>query len=285
MRIKNLPANIKPYACHGLELDEPSPGSDWVGDCPECNKHKFYINEATGQYDCKVCGISGNTITFITELAKRLYTATTPRQYRQLSASRSKAKVHGEEYTHKLPVEVLKDFKVAYNKSTNEWVFPCRSPKGTVRDLRHWHDGLMMATAGIKLQLGGEDRIAKVARDGEIWMCEGEWDAVWMQYLLNECNNKKDKVCWLPGANVFKQPWVKLFNNKTINVMHDADKGGDEGALRVHKMLKKAVKSGKYINWPEGADKGFDLRDFIIYGFATGDSEQSEQYPLYWVYE
>lgn len=268
MKIKDLPQNIKPFACHGMELHKPNNSGNWLSNCPYCSKErKFYVNEKSGQWDCKVCGANGNIITFITDLSTRLVKNTTAAQYRKLGTDRGTTNIGGEVFTHRLSTPILKSFKVGFNQETAEWCIPCFSARETVKDLRHWSNGQMMATAGIKLQLGGENRIVK-SKGHKVWICEGEWDAIWLYKLFNDLS-MKDVVCWLPGAGVFKDDWIKLFKGKEVVCVFDADKAGDEAQLRAYKKLKGIVKQQEYVNWPEQVQKGFDLRDFIIWGYAN----------------
>ena len=271
IRLKDLPQNIKPFACHGIEVEKPNNSGNWVADCPYCEKErKFFITEETGQWDCKSCGKSGNIITFLTDLSKRLKKNTTPKLFRKLSLDRGTTRIGDTTYIHKLPVSIIRDFNIGYNIDTAEWCIPCITSRRTVKDLRHWHDGQMMATAGIKLQLGGEDRIIKSKK---VWICEGEWDAIWLQALLKDLNIK-DGICWVPGASVFKDNWVKLFKDKDVICVMDADQAGDTGQERVYKKIKGVTKKLSFVNWPDQVQEGFDLRDFIIYGYAVEDEPE-----------
>src|SRR5690606_24315283 len=92
------PANVRPYDCHGCDMREPPPGmSDWIGDCPFCGKEQhLYVEPTEGLFDCKVCGESGNVVSFLTRLADKLATDTPRRALRELSAQRG------------IPVGVLK---------------------------------------------------------------------------------------------------------------------------------------------------------------------------------
>ena len=57
------------YRRHVKDLRKVSSGPEHVGECPfkECNdnsKMKFFVNVESGLYHCKICGASGNAITF-----------------------------------------------------------------------------------------------------------------------------------------------------------------------------------------------------------------------------
>ena len=66
-----IPKILWPLVACGNEFTEGT-GDQWVSGCPFCGKENhFYANPQTGQWDCKVCGESGNAITFLTKMAEQ----------------------------------------------------------------------------------------------------------------------------------------------------------------------------------------------------------------------
>lgn len=268
-KLKDLPEGVRPYACHGIDFTETEGSEDWQGDCWECGKEKHtYVNPKTGQFDCKVCGNSGNAITFLSQLHKLLEEETTDEQLKELAENRGTTKVGRRAYKKQIPLKTMRKFGIVFNDITDEWLIPIYGPNGTVRDLRRYANKQMFATAGIKLQLGGEDRLAKAKRDEPIYLCEGEWDAVVLDWLLRS-SKALGVVVWVPGATVLKADWGKKFKSKRVIAIYDNDRAGDQGQTRCAKIIGPHAKSLKFVCWPDTKPKGYDLRDHVIKLLAT----------------
>ena len=84
----NEQSKLSVYTHHGVILTQK--GSQSVGDCPFCDKEeKFYVSNKKGMYDCKVCGASGNTYTFLTEISKLCRDQTSEKDYKAFGKKRS----------------------------------------------------------------------------------------------------------------------------------------------------------------------------------------------------
>ena len=71
---------ISAFRHHGVTLS--GSGAQLKGTCPFCQKEgHFYVATATGQWDCKRCGLSGNVYNFLNEWHKVWLEATTPEDY------------------------------------------------------------------------------------------------------------------------------------------------------------------------------------------------------------
>lgn len=266
LRIKSAPQALKPFLCHGINLDLEEGAEEALGDCPKCGKHDhLYINKDTGQFNCKVCGFSGNAISFLTWLSKELQKSTTKAELETLGKNRGSTKIGRKRYESQIPIKVLKSFGVCFNDVTKEWLIPIRNETGsTIRDLRRWGRGQMFATAGMKIQLGGLERLKKVPNTGTVFMCEGDWDPMAMQWLLDSLGRSMDCVVWTPGATVFKEDWVKYLKGRKIVAIYDSDRAGDEGQELCLKRMAKEASELKFVCWPESKPKGYDLRDYIV---------------------
>ena len=121
------------------------------GECPFCSgRNKFYLNPKTGQFDCKKCSRTGNTVSFLEQVVQYWRGATKRKHYKALS------KLRGG-----IPAEAFASWGLAYDGDA--WLFPCLSETGTMRDIRHWRPNVkgIRSTKGCKTQLFGMDRIAE----------------------------------------------------------------------------------------------------------------------------
>jgi hypothetical protein len=243
----------------------PAEGADWFGDCLFCGKEKhFYVNIKREVWDCKVCGKSGNKITLLTKIYEAALAKTKIRELETLSKHRS------------LPVSVLKKFGVAWHADLKRWLIPGKSTRGTIHDLRQYDikKKLMLSVAGCKTQLLGQDLLTKAREGSTVWLCEGEWDAMALRWLLDEAGTgKTDTVVAVPGASVFKNEWTELFQGKHVIACYDADSAGELGATKAKKLLGSVSRSLKFVVWPESRPKGYDIRDHVTKGLETASTE------------
>lgn len=244
---------LAPFECHGIEFSDTT-GNNKVGDCPFCDKEEhFYVDAETGQWDCKHCGLSGNTVTFLGRMAAKIHKETPKEKFKELEDLRG------------LPYQVFRDHKMGWDG--HMWLIPIFSETETVRDIRRWDGKNMMSTTGCSLQLFGLDQLAgRRSSRGEnrVWICEGEWDAMAMGWLLRAAGNKEDVVVGPPGAHVFKEKWFKWFKGWRALLVYDNDDPGDTGSLKLGHALKGEAYDIKYIHWPGTRPQGFDIRDFVV---------------------
>ena len=275
-KTKEAPPGVRPFICHGVELS-PQLGSkaNWVGDCFNCGKEKhLFVSPKKGQGDCKVCGWEGNAITFMTQLQQLLAEETTDEELAQFGEDRGRVKIGRKKYQATIPVEILKSFGVALNRVTGEWLVPCISERGTVRDLRRrMKDGNVRSTWGANLFLGGADRVNASTRS-TVWICEGEWDAIALAWLLKEAG-ADGVVCWVPGASSFKPDWVEYFKNRDVIAVYDADDAGDRAAGKLVEKMGTAPASLRFVAWPDSKPKGYDLRDYVVRCMSTNKNPQA----------
>ena len=246
---EKLPEQLRPYGSHGVELS-PGPGNadDWHGDCPFCEKRgKFYVDAETGKHDCKVCGASGNAITFLTRIAKAAADGTTRTRYAELVKSRG------------IPAGLFRDAGIGYRNG--EWLVPCVSETNTVRDLRRYDGKKTLSTAGCKSQLWGADRLAAAGEGARVLLAEGEWDGLAGRWMLRDAG-EDGVVVAVPGATVFKPEWAKLFAGKRVVTVYDNDDAGDRGQIKAEQALRGVALELSHVCWPEDHKEGYDLRDF-----------------------
>lgn len=245
---------LKPFVCHGLD-PRLVPGHDAQADCPFCGKPKhFFLNPETGQWDCKVCGRSGNVHTFLREVCIATAKRTTRDQYLELSRDRG------------IPTGILKDAGVGFDGAN--WLIPSRGETGAVRDVRRWNKKTrkVMATDGCATQLWNADKLRAAPPGALVLLCEGDWDGLAAEWLIRDDGNSASRgpavAVAVPGATVFKADWVSLFNDKNVVCLYDHDEAGAAGENKANEAISSCASSIKFVHWPKGSPEGFDTRDF-----------------------
>lgn len=254
-------SKTKLFISNGVKIQPgPDEDSNWVGNCPFCGKQsRFHVNPFKGVWDCKVCGESGNEISFLTKISEKFVNDISRADRKRLSKHRS------------IPSGILSKFEIGYNELLDCYSIPIRGESGAVKDVRRYDlkTKKLKSTAGCKLQLWGADRLKEAKSGSRVWLCEGEWDGMAMDWLLREAEVIGDVVVSVPGANTFKEEWHKLFKGMDVVVPYDNDQAGDKGSLKVYKKIKKVAASLSFVHWPDSKDNGYDLRDYIVAAFES----------------
>jgi len=242
---------LRVFETHGV-IFAGTRGEEHYGLCPFTGKEdKFYVNETSMLWDSKTAGVGGDIAKFLFLIAKQNAEQLTSSIKRRLSSHRN------------LPVEAFKFWHTGWDGQRYTW--PVRNAKGIVQDIRHYQLGKsMMSTAGCSTCLMGSEWLVKKPKD-PVYLCEGEWDAIALQWLLSALHRPGVVLC-VPGVGTFKQEWVPWFNGRTVHVLYDADEAGENGDLLIQKRLSEVTKKITYTHWPDSVDRGFDTRDWIIYG-------------------
>jgi len=250
---ENVKSKLATFEAHGF-VEEEEVGEDNVrGVCPFCGKSKFYVNQATGQWDCKSgsCGRTGNLLTFLAQVVEFYSDFAEETDWQQLEQNRG------------LSLAVLQGSGIVWNGT--EWLLPVRTVRGTVQDLRRFRFGdgqpKLLSTKGCNVGLFGAEGLS--AEVGMVYVCEGEWDCLAMREMIaKESNEKTPCACvGVPGAGTWKDEWSELLRGKRVFLAYDHDKAGHEGMRKVARKLAGVARSVKGIEWPETTPKGFDLRD------------------------
>lgn len=240
-------SKLRAFEIHGVEFEGQS-GTQHYGVCPFTGKSgKFYVNSKTLLWDSKTANLKGNLYTFLG--AKGEFNALDC-DYTELTKLR------------KLPAEAFKPWGVGFDGS--KYTIPVRNEKGRVVDLRYWRPKIkgVWTTKGCKPGLLGAERLAGAHPNKPIFICEGEWDAMALQYLLVRCK-KGGVVVGLPGASTFRPEWVEYFDNRDVYLCYDNDDAGAEGELKAYKLLKAGARTLHILRFSEDATEGYDVRDFV----------------------
>lgn len=241
------------FEFHTGQESEPK-GSQNVMTCPFCGKEEhFFFNEAN-QYDCKVCGKSGNQYTFIRDWYEKLDNNTD-------AASKYLATLRD------LPVLAFQKIKVKFNPENNSWVIPTYKA-GKISNLYKVIERKDKETGKNYFQIFGSPALNAALFnwpehiEQTVYVCEGHWDKIAGDAMTV---GKPITCIGVPGASTFLAEWAKLLADKDVVFCYDNDDAGREGMERViYSVLAKTPqkpKSIKYIKWTEEHKKGFDLND------------------------
>ena len=245
-------AKAKTFAAHGVEW-RGLRGNQLFGMCPFSGKaDKFYLNVDNWLWDSKSAGLSGNITTFLELIHKEYRENIGEDEYIALAGHRG------------IPKSELEYWDIGW--SGDRYVLPVRDNTGHIVDLRIYdlETKQMRSTAGCNTGLIGAQAFKDDATS-PVYLCEGEWDAMALRWLLR-LNKAEGIVVGAPGAGTFKQEWVPWFSGRRVHVHYDHDAPGIKGELTVDKRLRTAVKSLQYVHWPEDLPDGFDVRDWVKYG-------------------
>ncbi len=264
---KVVESKLDAYSFHGLDPQHRPGDKEAIADCPFCEKEgHFYINVATGQFSCKAggCGESGNVYSFLQKIHDQKLQETTKREWENLSSLRSG-----------LPWQAFKKAKLAYDQNLDRWLLPSTNGNGKIADLRVWSvdNPHFWSTKGCTVQLYGGSQLATDAAtqkpNATIYICEGEWDAIALLWLLeqNEIPQSQYIIVGPPGSSTFKKEWSAYFKGRNVVLLYDNDTAGLKGMEMVTALLDPVAKSLHQIHWPSDAtdlfpDK-YDIRDFV----------------------
>lgn len=244
-------SKLKLFEAHGVEFAGTS-GDEAFGTCPFTGKeNKFYVNQRTWLWDSKTAGISGNIPQFLEKMSDQYEQALTPSLLRKLAENRG------------LPDAAFKGWHVGWNGST--YTIPVRDPGNHVVDIRLYRLGKrVISTPGVQVGLLGVHHF-KSDMAVPIYLCEGEWDAIALRWLL-KILKEPGHVCAVPGAGIFKQEWAAWFSGRTVHTLFDADEAGDNAEIMVWKKLGFHAQRLSFVHWPAEVKPGFDIRDWVMYG-------------------
>lgn len=257
------------FAFHGVEFHKTD-GDEVQGDCPFCSKERhFFVNTKTGQYDCKSCSSKGNHYTFLQKLHAKFLKETTKEQYQELSHARSN-----------LPWGIFKTNRLAYDHNLDRWLLPVTNGNSKIADVRVWDSfggdkPQLRTTKHCKVQLfGGTELLNSTNLNAKVYICEGEWDAIALQWLFNKLELPQSSylIVGVPGCGTFKEEWANACKGRDIILLYDNDTAGSEGMDRATKLLQPLAKSISRIAWPSDSDlfpEKYDLRDFICDRLST----------------
>lgn len=258
--MNSLPMIVRVMRAWGVELESVQETEEWGGECPFCEKpgQKFFANARRLAWHCKRCGLAGDISGFLTEVHRRALARTTDEDYVRLAAHRS------------LPRYLFKKAGIAWHRETQRWAVPGWDWRGVVRDLRRYDpDGepgqRMKSTPSCHPQMLGARSLSGLHANARVWVCEGEWDGLALDWALTKAGITRDQAVAVavPGAGIFAQEWVPLLARHRVAVAYDHDPAGARGAAHVLDMLRSVARSIEFVRWPDDAAASYDVRDLI----------------------
>lgn len=239
--------SLRGFELHGVTFRKKI-GNQRQGDCPFCGKEgHFYANETNKLWDCKRCGEKGNFPNFLELVAKRNADALGDKEKKVLARDRG------------LPWEAFSGWGVGWDG--HNYTFPITNPDKKVVDLRIYRPGgRAQATPTANLGLFGASNLAK---QGPVYVCEGEWDGIAFDWLVSKKLAKEGAVVAVPGASVFKKEWVPWFQNREVIGLYDNDAAGEQGHKKLYEALNGVASSVRIAEWPSGLPEGWDVRDHV----------------------
>jgi hypothetical protein len=245
------------YLSLGLDFHHAE-GDEQKTTCPFCKKNSLHVNKTNGLFHCKSCTKSGNKYTFLQYYYDHWKDRTSDKHLEAIAMDRD------------LPIEAFQDADIAYDKSQAVYLIPVQNEKGSMVNLGRWdiqrgEDGKsrpVYSLKGCKVHLFN---LASLASMPTVWLCEGPWDQISLNYLFAETRCKDSAVLAVPGASTFKPEWTQYFEGKHVVLCYDNDDPGKKGLERTAKLLQENCRlaSLSKIVWPESYPSGFDLRDFV----------------------
>lgn len=253
---------LKSFEFHGITFKKH--GNQAVADCPLCNKEAhFFVNPKTGQWDCKVCGESGNLYSFLTKFHESIRETYKKKQGAGISALSKLRKG--------IPNSAFKDYNITFDG--HRYYLPVMNGDGHLANLKVW-DGPgtpMMGTAGCVHHLLNASLIQSHPK-ATLYLCEGEWDCIALDWLKDKAK-KPAVVLGLPGATVFKDDWSDWFVDRDIVLLLDNDTAGQKAQDKLINRLQPSAKSLRFIQWPSSTPDGYDINDFVAERVSTpGDA-------------
>lgn len=240
-------SNVRAFELHGVEFEGEST-SQYYGRCPFTDKSsKFYVNKKTLLWDSKTANLKGNLYQFLEAISELNASGRLPKL----------AKNRG------LPEEAFDFWGVGYG--AGKYTIPVRNREGKVIDIRYWRPKVhgVWTTKGCKPGLLGAEKMARAHPNKPIYVCEGEWDAIALQWLLRKCG-KSGIVVATPGAGTFRDEWVEWFENRDVYLCYDNDEAGAQGELKTFKKLHDKCRTLHFLRFPEESSDGTDVRDWVV---------------------
>ena len=262
--LSDEPESLRPFIHLGAYLPLKS-GHQRYGECIFCGKkEKFYVNEETGQWDCKACSKSGNVYSFLTAYYNHVneLRPTTKEDYDKLVRERG------------LPLEAFKNARMIWDVLHRRWLIPVAGPNGSFVQMRLYEPGKPIRNlSGLDAALWGVEYIKPSTN--KIWITEGEWDRLALMEMLAGLRATGGSphpllqglegvaVLSVPGAGNWKPKWGGYTDKREVCAFYDNDEPGRKGVARLETKILGGVKNLHVLRW--GLDgiyrtDGYDVR-------------------------
>lgn len=264
---KHLLDRVKAFTILGVDFTELR-DNELVGTCPFTgDARKLFVNHTNLLWDSKTAGLKGDLATFMAEICKR-----------NANTINDTIKLIELARNRELPTEAFEGYGIGWDG--RQYTIPVTTPKGKVTDVRRvfladkTHVKLY-GMVGCEVGLFNCDALLDPQlREDPVYLCEGEWDTIAMNWLLRK-NKAPGFAVGVPGANTFKVTWRELFRKRHVTVCYDKDKAGLAGEQTVTRRLGDVVASLQYIHWLDELPEGWDVRDWVKTGYRRKIPEKS----------
>lgn len=258
---------VKAFTILGCDFEETR-GNEVIGTCPFTgDNRKFFVNYTNLLWDSKTAGKNGDAQDFFEAICKR-----------NAEKIASTVKLIELARNRQLPTEAFEGYDIGWDGK--QYTIPIYTPKGKVTDVRRvfiidkTHVKLF-GLPGCEVGLfNGDALVDPLLADDPVYLCEGEWDTIAMNWLLRK-NKAPGVAVGVPGANTFKMHWRELFRKRKVTVCYDNDVAGLNGEQTVIRRLSDVVAEMQFIHWLPELPDGFDIRDWVVNGYKRKVPEKS----------
>lgn len=213
----------------------------------------------------------GNLYTFLNRVHESYFGMTDTPLYERLSAMRGN-----------LPCAAFRRASLAYNHDLHCWLVPVFNERGRITNLLKWYPDSqklgygkpkLLATPDCKRSLFG---LESLEHSGAIYICEGEWDAITLRWLLAAASVVRAavpnpySVLAVPGSGVFKREWAEMFRDREVILIYDHDAAGRKGLEKAIKVIGNHTSKISHVRWTNDLPDKYDLRDFICDNLKEG---------------
>lgn len=294
----------KLFALHGIKLWDT--GGQLVGDCPFCGADdKLYANPETGQYECKVCHTAGNPPLLLKQLVEFRTKDFTPPGNKEYQAFARSVRSHRAKkagfpasvfptspalarvfsrahFTHCAFREGHWQLPIYAPIANADKVFPA-SPGKRVANLKIYgpdsSSPRFLSTPKVdpraKLQQPWtNDAYWQEERPIHVWITEGEWDGLLLDYILNGAARRECVDHWvlaLPGGSwkldlpaMARVVQVSSAHKIPVTVILDNDAASSPIAKKLTKALASAGCPLSPFEWPDKTPEKYDLSDAVL---------------------
>ena len=229
---------------------------EYNAECPFCGKANlhFQMNRSNGKWGCFSCDRKGNLLTFLRQYYQECQLYTTKKDYAKLSEQRG------------LPSSVFEAAGIVKSKVSSEYLIPIHNTSDKITTL--WkYDGKKiqyLANPGDDSLRRGFYSIGEIQEGGNIYICEGVWDALTMYFLTHGDENYTGAYVGLPGAAeiLFYQSWADLFDGCIVHLCFDNDEAGKKGLNNAAYQLQNKARTLYHVEWTNKDPVGYDVNDF-----------------------
>jgi len=245
--------SLKTFAFHGVDVTRTNGSKQVVTQCPFCGKERHFYIAATedniGQFSCKRCGEKGNAYSFLEKTYEFHLNQTNKMSLIKLARLRGTS----SSYYSK---------EIAYDKYLGRYLLPVRNQKGNLVNLKVYEGENFYNTTGCSAHIWG---IEKVGPSGNIFLCEGEWDGLALQYLFSKFESTSlNYVLAVPGADTILESDLTVFEGHKVYLLYDHDEAGYKGMKRASEKIAQAgAEEVLTICWPDAFPRGYDVEDYV----------------------